>query len=140
MYSTEFEIDDLLTRFENQTLAHEEWTHSAHLAMAALAVLNHGDQALDYIRTHIKRLNTAQGVVDTPTRGYHETLTVAWIAVVRAELKTISEEDTRQKKVNAVVEAFQDKTILLRYYSRDLIMSLEARHGFVEPDLEPLPH
>jgi hypothetical protein len=33
-----------------------------------------------------------------------------------------------------------DKNLLVRYYSNELLQSLIAREGWVEPDLQPLPN
>lgn len=77
------EIISLIKKFEDCTATSEEWTHAAHLT-AALWYLTHYDfdEALDKMRNGILKLNEAHGTPNTPTRGYHETLTVFWMKTV----------------------------------------------------------
>ena len=58
------------------------WTHEAHVAIGACYVLRYGESAVNELRRGIKRHNAAVGTVDTPTSGYHETLTCFWAGVV----------------------------------------------------------
>ena len=97
------------------------WTHAAHLRVAALFLARHAlDEAHLLMRVGIIRLNQAHGLVETATRGYHETLTRVWLVLVAAGQPT-------------------DRDAPLRYYSRDRLFSLEARTIFLLPDLAPLP-
>jgi hypothetical protein len=133
------ELADLVEGFESQQLTHEEWDHRAHLALASCYVWRYGDAAVDRIRDGIRALNAAHGVETTPTRGYHESITVAWTRLIASRRAALPTGSGEIELVNDVLEACADKYVLLRYYSRDRIMSHEARYGWVEPDLEPLP-
>lgn len=80
----------------------------------------------------------AHGIEVTPTGGYHDTLTIAWMRIVEAVMRVHGPGES--------AEAFFEqhpfllcRTPLGLYYSRDRIMSVEARYGWVEPDLAPLP-
>jgi ribosomal protein S18 acetylase RimI-like enzyme len=114
--------DEALWRaFGDRTLPATQWTHAAHLRIAAMHVARYSlDEAHLQMRVGIIRLNAAHGLVETATRGYHETLTRVWLVLVAAG------------------EA-ADRDAPLRYYSRDRLFSLAARTRFVEPDLAPLP-
>ncbi len=133
------EVRQLVLSFESLTMRYEDWTHPSHLTVAAVYVLRYGDEALDRIRAGILRLNGHFGVEQTPTAGYHETLTVAWTRLIRNELAHHEESATVHDRISRVIEALSDKSVILRHYSRERIMSAGARCGWIEPDLEPLP-
>jgi hypothetical protein len=59
--------------------------------------------------------------------------------LIRHHLNSLPPERSKAEKVASVIESFSDKTVMLRYYSRDRIMSQEARYGWVEPDVAALP-
>jgi hypothetical protein len=60
----------------------------------------------------IRRVNVAHGVATTPTGGYHETITRFYMRVICGY---VAKEE-----------------------GRDLLMSADARFGWVEPDLRPV--
>jgi hypothetical protein len=133
------EVEALAKGFEAQTLLGEhDWTHRDHLSTAAYYCITDPDCASERMRSGIQALNKARGVETTPTSGYHDTLTIAWTRMIAGHLRGL-DGLAPHEKVNSVIENFQDKKTTLRYYSRDRIISLEARYGWVEPDLEPLP-
>jgi hypothetical protein len=128
----------LLARFQDSTLPHEQWTHRAHLLVAAsyLAKLEPA-VALPRLRTEIQHLNLSHGVLTTPDRGYHETLTRVWLALILMARDRLGSEATVQAVVDACVS---DKNLPLRYYSKDRLMSWQARTSWVPPDLQPLAY
>ena len=138
-FESEAEIDAFMARVRACQVSNEEFSHRNHLAMAACTVLEGHEGSLDRVRATILALNAANKVEQTTTGGYHETLTVAWHALVSAHLRSLPEETPRLLAVNSVLHAFADKQVLLRHYSRDLLMSWTARRGFVPPDVSPLP-
>lgn len=137
VFESEAELDALMARFAARDMPNAEFSHRYHLTMAACMVF--GGHTLDDIRTTILEVNAKNGVEQTTTGGYHETITVAWDALIRAHLASLPKEAPRLLAVNSVLHAFADKNALFAHYSRDLLMSWEARKGFVEPDLAPLP-
>lgn len=132
------EIERLLAAFEDCSLPKEEWTHAAHLTVAACYTLDDPERALQRAREGIQRFNIAKGVPQTDTGGYHETITVFFMHMVGHVLGSLDGLPPCEK-VGRVVEALRDPRAPLEYYSRDLIMSREARYGWVEPDLKALP-
>jgi len=124
--------------FSASTLPAEAWTHRAHLRMAWLFLKRHPlDEAHLLLRVGIIRLNAFHGLVETPARGYHETLTRLWLALV-ASLMRAADAQTSAAFVDAhAVELGRDAAA--RYYSRERVMSPRARAIFVAPDLAPLP-
>ena len=132
-------MDDhaLWEAFTSSTLAAVAWTHQAHLRVAWLFLKRHPvDEAHLLMRVGIIRLNASHALVETPQRGYHETMTRLWIAIVRS-LMTDDAEDSE-----AFVErhaARSGKDAPLRHYTRERLLGVTARAIFVEPDVAPLP-
>jgi hypothetical protein len=135
----EAEIEALVCSFEEHRLAHANWNHAAHLTVATVYTRRYGVGALDRIRTAIQSYNESIDVVMTDTSGYHETMTVFFMRMVAHVLKNLPEETPIPEQVEAVIDALADRKMMLEYYTRDLVMSPEARHRWVEPDLQRLP-
>ncbi|MFO0891644.1 MAG: hypothetical protein U0790_21175 [Isosphaeraceae bacterium] len=128
-------MESFIRSFEGCTLPASEWTHGKHLTMALWYLLRHPrDEATRLIREGIQRYNLSTG----NRTGYHETITLAWIAVISEFL----ENQVRSRPVAELAmeldAACGQKDHLLRYYSRDRLFSSEARRRWVSPDLRPL--
>lgn len=142
-YRDEAEIAALVGGFEDCTLPFARWTHEAHLTVAVwyLARLEVGE-ATERIRAGIQRYNLANGVVQTPQRGYHETITRFYIWAVRRYLAESEATVSLLELTNGLLTGpYGDRRFPLDYYTREHLMSWEARTGWVEPDrksLEPL--
>jgi hypothetical protein len=138
-FTTTDELRELVDAFERCTLSRAEWTHAAHLSVAVWYVMWCGTaEALERMRAGIQRLNAVHNVPTTPTGGYHETITRFYVWLVSRELRRAHIDAPLAEITNAVVDACDDRTIPLRYYSRDRLMSWEARTTWIEPDLRPL--
>lgn len=138
-FKTWHEVGELARGFEAQTLLGEhDWTHRDHLAMAAYYCITDPACASERMRSGIQALNAARGVPQTPASGYHDTMTIAWIRIIGGHIAGLGDVYTVQK-VNSVLESFADRRAPFKHYSKERIMSVEARYGWVEPDLEPLP-
>ena len=134
-------VPALIARFEDCTLPKGEWTHQAHLSVG-LWYASHlpYDDALVAVRDGIRRLNEVHGVPTTPTRGYHETITRFY---VRLLCDYVAWEEPRPpgewaERVHRLLRRYGDRELPLRHYTKDRLMSPEARFGWVEPDLRPL--
>src|SRR5262249_7843776 len=91
------------------------------------------------IREGILRFNAAKAIVTTPTGGYHETMTLFWIAMVRNFLRDVTaNENSVTNLFNRFIEVYDRKELLFEYYSRERLVSAEARAAWVEPDLRAL--
>jgi hypothetical protein len=142
-YRAEAEIAALVRGFEECALPFARWTHEAHLTVAVWYLVHFApEEAAERIRAGIQRYNLANGVVQTPTRGYHETITRFYIWAVRRYL-------AERRDGNSVVSLlaltndlltglYGKRSFPLDYYTRDHLMSWEARTGWVEPDRKPL--
>jgi predicted N-acetyltransferase YhbS len=130
---------EFMAEFELAAIPRERWTHRAHVRTAFLYLRALPfQQALARLRSGIKALNHANSVADTPTGGYHETLTVAWARVVAAALASADPAQDFDSFAQQHADLLR-KDLLRQYYSIERVFSPEARAAFVEPDLAPLP-
>jgi hypothetical protein len=134
-------LDELMARFEAASIPRGEWTHAAHLQVGACYVDRFGpSEALERLRAGIWRLNEANGVANTPTNGYHETVTAAYVQLIARFLGSCSPATSFPERVAAMLASpVAGKQALLRHYSRALLMSPRARVEWVPPDRLPLP-
>ena len=135
---TDDAVRRLVDAFDAASLPQAEWTHAAHITVATAHVFRDPAQALDRLRAGIRRLNAAHGLVETSTRGYHETLTRFYTWAVAREVRAAPAGLGLGALATRVVEALTDRNVPLRHYSRERLMSPAARAGWVEPDLAPL--
>jgi hypothetical protein len=125
--------------FDACTIPLAEWNHRAHLTVAYLLLRSHPlDEATRRMRTGVQKYNAYNNIPQTPTGGYHETLTVAWMHVLHATMSAYGHADTAGAFFDQHPHLLS-KVMLRLYYTRPRIMSPEARYGWVEPDLAPLP-
>ena len=88
---------EFLERFEAAAIPSEHWMHRDHIRMAFLYLRDRPfDAALHAIRVGIRALNRANDVPETPTNGYHETVTVAWARVVATAIAAHGPVDCSQ--------------------------------------------
>ncbi|MEN9644999.1 MAG: hypothetical protein RL238_1668 [Actinomycetota bacterium] len=125
-------VDDLVAAFEARTLPKAEWTHEAHVVVCWSTVARlGGDAALAHLRTAIPRYNVATGTPNSDTDGYHDTITVYYVAAVTALAGAPLDE--------VIAHPSCSRAAPLAYWSREQLFSVPARRGWVEPDLQPLP-
>ena len=128
------EIIDLVRRFESCEINPADFRHYQHLTVALWYIKEFPyDIASDKLRAGIKRLAAAYGKT-----GYHETITLFWLMVVRDFAETADPVESISKLANRLVSTYQ-KSLIAEYYSEELLASPEARGGWVEPDLKSLP-
>ena len=138
-YGTSADVLRLVREFEACTLPRAEWTHHAHLTVGLWYLLRHDEaEAARRVRDGIKRYNKAWGVETTPTGGYHETITLFYVRVIREFLARAGRDCTLAALANLLVSECGDRSLPLAYYTRERLMSPEARARWVEPDLRPL--
>jgi hypothetical protein len=132
---TDPEIESFVRAFEDGSLPSSEWTHTRHLVMALWYVRRHRhDEAAKLIREGIQRYNQAKGNLT----GYHETITRAWITVIEGFLSTRDRDLPSAVLAAELLRECSDKDYLLRFYSKERLLSDEARRGWVDPDLAPI--
>jgi hypothetical protein len=134
------EIARLIEDFQAASVERKRWTHEAHLVVATWYALHcEPGEALEKVRSGIQRLNAANGVEQTRTGGYHETLTRLYMIVVRQAIAELDAARPLDETVDAVIARCGDRRLPLRFYSETTLMSWAARISWVEPDLcEPV--
>ena len=117
-----------------------EWTHQAHLAVGAWHVDRYGpDEALTRLRDGIRALNDSHGTINSSSSGYHETITRAYVRLIAGFFAGCADLPLPERVAGLIGGSFGERDALLRYYSRETLLSAQARAGWVEPDVHPLP-
>jgi len=134
-------MDDkaFLHQFESAALPFTDWHHKQHIKVAYLYLRSYPfDEALERMRESLERLNIAHKVPDEPGRGYHETMTQAWLRLVHVTLCEYGPAENTEAFYEKNPQLSQPKALRL-FYSQNILMSARAKAEFVEPDLAPLP-
>lgn len=122
------------------TLPKVRWTHHAHL-VATLWLVRHRPEGLETdLPAFIRRYNLSVGGVNDDHNGYHETITQAYLTAIRAFDAALAPATPVHEACQALLATpLADKSWPLLYWSRSRLFSVEARRGWVEPDLRLLP-
>ena len=139
-FADDEDIRRLGEAFLDLSLPKARWTHEAHLATCAWLILERRDIDPECdLPGLIRRYNESVGGVNNAREGYHETITQVSIRGVRAVLARDT-KNSLHDRVNALLLAEEGRRDWpLRFYSHDRLFSPEARLGWLEPDLAPLP-
>ena len=141
IFSSEAEIIHVGEGLFTATLPRSEWTHAAHFA-AALWLMRYRPE-LDATQTMpglIRAYNESVGRVNDDNGGYHETITLASLRAARGVLEAFPPDVPLYRIVNALMSgALANPNWLLEYWTRERLMSVEARRTWLEPDLKSLP-
>ncbi|MBI1406410.1 MAG: hypothetical protein GC145_09825 [Caulobacter sp.] len=122
-----------------RTLPKDRWTHAAHFAAAVWIVMRRPELVAERdMPGLIRAYNASVGGVNSDTEGYHETITQASLRVVRAAVAQAGAAAAPVDVCNRLLGDFGRSDWLLRHWSRPVLFSVEARRGWVEPDLAPL--
>jgi hypothetical protein len=131
--------EQFLAEFEACRWPLEQWHHRQHIKVAYLYLRRYPlDAAMDRVRERIKAHNAAHQIPESPTGGYHETMTQAWMRLVHVALCEYGPAETADNFFEQHPELSEKKALRL-FYSRELFMSPQAKIEFIEPDLAPLP-
>jgi hypothetical protein len=134
-------MDDqqFIQMFEAGVLPTEQWGHREHVKVAYLYLREFPlELAIERMRTSIQRLNAAQQTPEALDRGYHETMTQAWMHLVHFTLCEYGPADTADEFYDSHPQLWQSKVLRL-FYSRDRLLSWEAKKAFANPDITNLP-
>ena len=141
LFSSDADIEHVGERFLARSLPKEEWTHEAHLATTTWLLLRRPEIDLDErLPDLIRSYNESVGGVNNDTQGYHDTITRAFLAGVRLFLSEADPKAPLHELVNELLlSPMGRRDWPLRFYSRDRLLSVEARRAFFEPDVAALP-
>ncbi len=140
-FSSEREIHRIGQGLIDHSLPKAEWTHAAHFA-AALWLMRYrpGWILSQRMPALIRAYNEATGVANTPTGGYHETITQASLRAAHATFAQHARAVPVFEIANALLVSHLGRSDwLLVYWSSSLLFSTEARQAWRDPDLQPLP-
>ena len=139
-YKHESEVLDLIRSFEDATIPHDDWKHAEHLVVALYYLTLHDlDIAYEKMRAGILNLLEHGFKVDLKKEmPYHETITLFWMRTVNG-YNASKNGASLLEKANEVAYRW-DKDHPLKFYSRELLFSDDARARFVEADLAPAFH
>ena len=122
-----------------RTLPKPEWTHAVHFACALWVLRQSHMDAPAEMPGLIRAYNEATGVPNTDTDGYHETITQASLRAAGAWLVERPGEGLSAVLASLLAGDYGRSDWLLRYWSRPVLFSPQARREWVGPDLAPLP-
>jgi len=139
-YTDDAEIERVARGLLDRTLPKAEWTHAAHFAATLWLMRHRADLDLPAALPGIIRsYNEAAGGRNTDSEGYHETITQASIRAARAFLAARSDNEPLHATVAALMASPLGRpNWILAHWSRERLFSVEARRGWVEPDLQAL--
>ena len=110
--------------------------HRAHLRLAYVYLAQHGtEDACQSMRDSLIGFLEHHGIDRSK---YHDTMTRAWVLAVRHFMANTAHSESTDSFIeqNPVM---LDTKIMLTHYSAEVLFSDEARAGFVDPDLAPIP-
>jgi hypothetical protein len=123
------------------TLPANEWTHGAHWAAALYLIARRPDvYPPANMPSFIRRYNRSLGNENTDSSGYHETITQASLRAGFDSLNKAPAGEPLFETLNTLFASpLGQPRWLLDYWSRERLMSVEGRRGWIEPDLRPFP-
>ena len=141
LYAGEGEIIHIGEGLMACSLKKEEWTHAADFAAALWLMRYRTDLELAAAMPGlIRAFNEAVGGVNSDTAGYHETITQASLRAACGVFESFPADMPVYRIVNALMSTkFANPNWLLEYWTRERLMSVEARRAWLEPDLKALP-
>ncbi|HBK91968.1 MAG TPA: hypothetical protein DDZ68_09895 [Parvularcula sp.] len=123
----------------NRTLPRPEWTHPAHLVFAT-ALLD--DRCLAGAEASapalIRAYNESVGGVNDDAAGYHHTITIFFLRAICRFLAPYADEGRGARATRLLASPLAATDFPLRHYSKARLFSVEARRGWVGPDLAPI--
>jgi hypothetical protein len=129
------DVQELVTRLESLSLSNDEFHHRQHLEVAFWYLQTKGADAGGHAITRaIEAFAAHLGHAEK----FHQTITLFWIRLVAVALASGDRWDSPDALI-AANPSLLDKHLPLRFYSRALLFSDEARTGWVDPDIAPLP-
>jgi hypothetical protein len=141
LFSSDAEIERIGEGLLKRTLPRPDWTHEAHLAATTYLLTRRPEIDLDVeLPAIIRRYNESVGGVNSDTEGYHETITRTFLMGVRLFLAEAEKGESLHELVNELLlSPMGRRDWPFRFYSRERLLSVEARRKFAEPDLAALP-
>ena len=134
------EVKKLISQFEDGSFPKEKWTHKAHFVMALWYTYHEPIyKARQLIKEGIKNYNVSVGGENTEDSGYHETITELYIQIIIQYQMSFANSSTFEELLNLLnQQEFMEKNFPFKFYTKELLMSKEARKQWVEPNKKDL--
>lgn len=131
------DIEALVRRFEDCTLASSDFKHAEHLVVALwyLVELKTVEAACERMRAALFRFLAHHS--ENPQL-YNETVTLFWLKRVRSFLDAQRAGASLGALADAILESCGGSGVIKNYYSPELLASDAARTAWAEPDLRAL--
>src|SRR5204863_1612944 len=113
-------------------LTHAEWNHRAHIKLGYLYLCRHPlEEAIPRVRAGIQALNAVHQAPETLDRGYHETITQAWLRIIHCTLCEYGPAANADAFLEEQAQLSQKHTLRL-FYTKERLRSAQAKREFVE--------
>jgi hypothetical protein len=141
LFASDSAVRSVGERMLDCALPKVEWTHEAHLATTLWLIAERPDIVPERdLPNLIRRYNESVGGVNSDTEGYHETITQCFIRAVRLYLARTDPGLPLVEKVNGLLCSDEGRREWpMCFYDPETLFSVEARRGWVEPDLAEMP-
>jgi hypothetical protein len=127
--------EEFVAAFEACRIAGDSFHHADHVRLAWLYLREFGASgAREKMLDGIRKMAAHNGALQK----FHYTTTVAWLRLVAAAYKAVPVGVSFEEWI-VKHPALLDKEHLKAHYTKERLESAEARSGWVEPDLSPLP-
>jgi hypothetical protein len=124
---------EFVEAFENLTLSAQSFHHADHIRLAWLYLRDYDKETAEQrFCEGLVKLAARFGVPEK----FHLTMTLAWLRAVEARINP--DEEIAFDAWIVSHSALLDRDFLLRHYSKERLMSQEARSGWLQPDHRPL--
>jgi hypothetical protein len=134
----EEEIKAVVRGFENCTLPDSKFKHAEHLTVA-LWYLHRLRLTVEEVTTRLREaLYRFLDHYAGERQAYNETITIFWIRIVDSFLQQTDTARPIEDICNELIESFGNSNLIYDYFSREHLLSREARTAWVEPDMKPL--
>ena len=136
------EAEKIVQQLEDTTLPKEDWNHEQHLIVALSVVARFGKRAMPEMMKRIKHYNKSVGIINSESSGYHDTVTIFWIWAVWYFMSKQGDIQFNQAAIDTLfaTDALTKRNIWLEYYSKDVMLSPDARFEYIEADVKPMPN
>ncbi len=130
LLESESELQRFVEAWKSGRLPKAEWTHAAHVAMAAYFAFDHAaDATFAIMKAGILHHNTSVGTPNTEDNGYHETLTRFWAGEIGEFIRS-GRFPSRLEAVRAAVAEFgADRDRFRLFYRFDVVRDSARRRS-----------
>jgi hypothetical protein len=127
--------DAFVEAFESCRLPAAQFHHADHIRLAWIYLGRMSEaEATVRIERSIRRFAAHNRVAEK----YHQTITLAWMRLVSAARRTTPEASAFDAFAERNPGLFAMK-MMNQFYSAESLASVEARKGWIEPDLQQFP-